>query len=457
MAQVKAINTRKVSKVDGHTIFNMVKNMTGASNEEILIVIPPQMVPLIGRNDATQGHVITSDPTWDSPQQVSWGNALLSLRKWQKTAESWKQVEESASLLTLSNTPAVVLKVRGTAFPKLSPTEREKLGHEKMTSLMVQTHTWGDRKKAEKTYKKMSYKELEKAMLATPGKNYPFYNRATKARKAMITEHITELEMKMKVTFYQGLWTHSGGSKDSSVLMIMAQQHPIYCMAWIIAKTYHMNNPEVKNVAGYEGRYKWRNWELKERYYPAIGTGDTLPKTTAGWPRYSAAPPILNDFTMQEIANALKTNFGKVLQVRKNVDKGLIKQAIDSTNIRRVQHLQHSKTTLQHILSQGLDVWNQSNLVNHAVYYPTGVTNYANRTPLPASKIALITYADLKKKLGTSNYNRIITEYESTQKSIQDNTIKSAKAHYATTMSHVVAAKGTHSVPKRSPPKIRSQ
>jgi hypothetical protein len=116
---------------------------------------------------------------------------------------------------------------------------------------------------------------------------------------------------------------------------------------------------------------------------------------------------------MQEIANALKTNFGKVLQVRKNVDKGLIKQAIDSTNIRRVQHLQHSKTTLQHILSQGLDVWNQSNLVNHAVYYPTGVTNYANRTPLPASKIALITYADLKKKLGTSNYNRINTEKHS--------------------------------------------
>ena len=63
MAQVKAINTRKVNKVDGHTIFNMVKNMTGVRDEEILTVITPTMVPMIGRNAPTQTYGMMNDET----------------------------------------------------------------------------------------------------------------------------------------------------------------------------------------------------------------------------------------------------------------------------------------------------------------------------------------------------------------------------------------------------------
>lgn len=440
MVQLKAINTRKVNKVDGHTIFNMVKNMTGVSDTEILTVITPIMVPMIGRNDATQTYYQSSPKavTWDSGQQVSWGNALKSLREWGASAQNWRNVEERASHLTNPNTPPVVVTVRGTAFPSISTTESKKLGHQKMSQLMVQTHNWKDQTKMKKKYDKMSHKQLKKEFLAAPGHNYPLYNKNTSQREAMITQHINQNEDRRKVTFYQDLWTQSGGSEEPSVLMMMGQPHPVYYMAWIIAKTYHSNNPEVKIVSGYEGRYKYRNWELKERYYPAMGKGDTLPKTTANWPRYSAAPPILNDFTMQEISNALKFNFGDVLQAKKDVDKNLITKAVDAMTQRRDSYLQNSQHTLQQILSMGLDDWNRSMLTNHGAYYSALHT----RKMLPASKLVLVTYADLKKKLGASTYNRIIKEYESKQKDIRDSTIKGAKANYDKALSNVGAAKG---------------
>ena len=444
MAQVKAINTRKVNKVDGHTIFNMVKNMTGVPDEEILTVITPAMVPMIGRNDATQ-HYYRSTPqaqTWDSGQQVSWGNALKSLKQWGRAAQTWKNVEDRASLLTNPNTPPVVLTVRGTAFPPLTQAETDKLGHERMTQLLTQTHKWNAQKKAKRRYAKMSYKQVKKEFLTVPGSNYPLYNKNKKQREAMITQTITQNEDRRRATFYQDLWVKSGGAAEPSVLMMMGQQYPIYYMAWIIAKTYHMNNPEVKNVAGYEGRYKYRNWELKERYYPTIGKGDTLPKTTANWPRYSAAPPILNDFTMQEVAQALKFNFGHVLQAKKDADKGEIQKAVDAMKQRRDSLLQNPTHTFQQILSQGLNQWNQSMLANHAAYY-AGQT----RKSLPANKMTFVTYADLKKKMGAKKYNKTIKEYESKQKGIRDTTIKGAKANYDKALSNVGAAKGSPKTP----------
>jgi hypothetical protein len=303
---------------------------------------------------------------------------------------------------------------------------------------MVATATWKDQKQAKKKYSKMSYKQLRKEFLTMPGRNYPLYNKSRSQRKALITQHITQNEDRRKATFYQDLWTQVGGSKDPWVLMMMGQPHPNYYMAWIIAKTYHLNNPEVKNVAGYEGRYKYRNWELKERYYPTIGTSDSLPKTTANWPRYSAAPAILNDFTMQEVANALKTNFGDVLQVKKDADKGEIKKAIDTMRQRRDSYLKNSQHTLQQILSIGLDEWNRSMLANHAAYY----TQPGNtRKMLSANQLSLVAYADLKAKLGASTYNSVIKQYESKQKDIRDTTIKGAKTNYDKALSNVGAAK----------------
>jgi hypothetical protein len=141
---------------------------------------------------------------------------------------------------------------------------------------------------------------------------------------------------------------------------------------------------------------------------------------------------------MQEISNALKTNFGDVLQVKKDADKGEIKQAVDAMRQRRDSFLQNSQHTLQQILSQGADEWNQSMLINHAAYYTQpGHT----RKTLPASKLSLVTYADLKKKLGASTYNRVIKEYESKQKDIRDTTIKGAKTNYDKALSNVGAAK----------------
>ena len=54
MTQVTAINTRQVKKIDGQTIFNIVQKMTGEPAAEIVRVIPPKMVPMIGKNDPQQ-------------------------------------------------------------------------------------------------------------------------------------------------------------------------------------------------------------------------------------------------------------------------------------------------------------------------------------------------------------------------------------------------------------------
>ena len=84
MTQVTAINTRQVKKIDGHTIFNIVKTMTGEPADEIMRVIPPKMVPMIGKNDpqTTRWHSHNTHlrVSWDSDQQVSWGNALKHLK-----------------------------------------------------------------------------------------------------------------------------------------------------------------------------------------------------------------------------------------------------------------------------------------------------------------------------------------------------------------------------------------
>ena len=94
MVQVKAINTRKVHKVDGHTIFKIVKQMTGENDAEINRVIAPQLVPMIGRNDADENYGWyarnnTQRVSWDTDQQVSWGNALKHMKKWTDYAKNY--------------------------------------------------------------------------------------------------------------------------------------------------------------------------------------------------------------------------------------------------------------------------------------------------------------------------------------------------------------------------------
>ena len=145
---------------------------------------------------------------------------------------------------------------------------------------------------------------------------------------------------------------------------------------------------------------------------------------------------------MQEISNALKFNFGHVLQAKKDADKGEIQKAVDAMKQRRDSLLQNPTHTFQQILSQGLNQWNQSMLANHAAYY-AGQT----RKSLPASKMTFVTYADLKKKMGAKKYNKTIKEYESKQKGIRDTTIKGAKANYDKALSNVGAAKGSPKTP----------
>jgi hypothetical protein len=444
MAQVKAINTRKVHKVDGHTIFNMLKNMTGSTEAEILKVITPDMVPMIGRNDPSERYAYYRNAavaeTWDSDQQVSWGNALKWIQTWLGQAQTWATVDKISAPLLKADTPPIVDQVRSTPFPPLTQAEIEKIGGVKMVDLLTRTHNWNEQNKYRKIYTRMKYKQLKDKFLTTPGRNYPLYGKNKTQREALITTHLNQNESGRKRDFYQELWTKSKGGIDPAVLLMIGKANPTYYMAWIIAKTYHMNNPEVKNVAGYEGRYKYRNWELKERYYPTIGKGDTLPKTTANWPRYSAAPPILNDFTMQEIANSLKTNFRGVLQAKKDKDKAVIEDAVKKHEQTKQQYLNNAGNTLRQILQQGIVEWNRTHLANAAFYY---TKKRHKRKALPANKIASISYDDIKAKLGPSAFKAAIKDYENKQKNIRDSTIATATDNYTKAMTNVGEAKGS--------------
>jgi hypothetical protein len=446
MAQVKAINTRTVHKVDGHTIFNMVKNLTGADDKEVLKVITPEMVPMIGRNDAhTQRYWMRNQQvaeTWDNNQQISWGNALKHIQNWTQQAANWEQVKTTAHPTTgpAPTIPSVITKVEQIKFPPLTKTERETAEADKLRNLLLTGIAWNERPAMEKKFKKMSYQQLRDTLDNVPkakARSYPYYGQNKAGRWKIVTDYVASQETGRERIFYQAQWEKSLGQYDPAVLLMMGQHHPTYYMAWIIAKTYHLNNPEVKNVAGYEGRYKYRNWELKERYYPAIRKSDTLPKTTAGWPRYAADPQILTDFTMQEIANALKLNFGGVLQAKKDQDKQAITQAVDGMKKRRDNFLNNPSHTLAAVLSMGLDNWNKNYLLNYGTY----TTAKHQRKNLPSSKMVLMTYEDLRKKMGSSKFKKAIKEYESKQANIRDTTIDGAKTNYKTAMSNVSAAK----------------
>ena len=236
--------------------------------------------------------------------------------------------------------------------------------------------------------------------------------------------------------------------------MFAGENQPQDYMSWIIANTYHSMNPEVKNISYYEGRYKYRNWELKERYYPAIGAGDTLPKTTAQWPRYPADNRLLNIFDLSEMAAALKTTFtGKQDKMASLAAKAKADHQTQQEKTKQSYLASHQvKSTISQIIAGGLDEFNDRKFRYNYSYSPDGTGGYRNQQSedIPPNERIKIEWIDLQKSMGLQQFNAAIKEYESNAQSKHDRIVRDAKADLDRAKAQVANAKKSSKTKRKS-------
>lgn len=446
MVQVTAINTRKVHKVDGHTIFNIVEQMTGESPDEINRIIHPRMVPMIGRNDADQSRWYRQTAqrvSWDSPQQVSWGNALKHLKEWTVRAGNYSYLEK----LIADGAPAPPAWTdwkKTNQAPNWGQNEQDDFKKKAMRDALIGAVSWNQRNSEMQRLNKLSMSAMEKEFYTKQLGSYQWRNKNAAQRKAQLEDNMKDAENRSKAEWYATSWKAGNTRWNPEVLMLAGENQPQYYMSWIIANTYHSTNPDVKNISSYEGRYKYRNWELKERYYPTINPGDTLPKTTANWPRYSADPKILSIFTLPEMAAALKTTFSS----KKDKVAGQQQKAKEEHQKNQEQYKQSSlaphqvKRTINDIIVRGLDNWNDQRF-NDEYYWYGDDRSYSNRmsAKIPANERVVVTWMDLQKVMGMHDFNNAIKEYETNAQTKRDRIVADADAALAVSKQQVKDAR----------------
>lgn len=449
MVQVKAINTRKVHKVDGHTIFNIVKQMTGEPDSEINRVIQPKLVPMIGRNDADESYHwhrnTNARVSWDSAGQVSWGNALKHLQGWTDKASNYNFLAK----LIADGAPTPPAWTDWHKKNKPVPwtrTQKEDTKRKLMTDAIVSQAGWNNRQPEKARCDKLSYADLHKEFLGKNLSSYHWRSLGTgQARDDKLEQKTQESEKANMAQWYSQAWKAGNTRWNPEVLMLAGENQPVYYMSWIIANTYHSTNPDVKNISSYEGRYKYRNWELKERYYPIINSGDTLPKTTQSWPRYSADPKILSIFNLSEMATALKTTFAG----KQDMMAGLRQKAKDDhqkqqesvkSNALGTNQIQR---TINDVVATGLDTYNERRFNSSYQYYADGSNNYRSRVleEIPVKERVKIEWIDLQQAMGLGQFNKTIKEYEDRAQSKHNRIVADAKAELDRAKASVAAAK----------------
>jgi len=252
MVQVTAINTRKVHKVDGHTIFNIVKQMTGESEAEINRIIPPRMVPMIGRNDADQSRWYNSGTqrvSWDSDGQVSWGNALKHLKTWTDRASNYTFLAK----LIADGAPAPPAWTDWHTKNKPVPWSanvKQDYKKREMADALINAEGWNQRQQATARVAKLSFSEVEKEFNSKgSGMNYRWRGKNASQRQTKLDEMTKMAEIKATNDWYSNSWKAGNSRWNPEVLMLAGENEPQYYMSWIIANTYHSTNPDVKNLA----------------------------------------------------------------------------------------------------------------------------------------------------------------------------------------------------------------
>jgi hypothetical protein len=452
MVQVKAINTRKVHKVDGHTIFKIVKHMTGENDAEINRVIAPPLVPMIGRNDADENYGWHSRHSnqrvsWDTDQQVSWGNALKHMEKWTEYAKNYnflKQLIDGGA----PEPPAWTEWHKKNKPVPWNTAQKETHMKKIMTRAFINQAGWNNRQQEQRRCDKLSFADLKKEFLSNSKtfSSYPWRNKSSTQREMNLEDDTKKAGAKAYAQWYENAWKTGSARWDPEVLMLAGENKPQYYMSWIIANTYHATNPIVKNISSYEGRYKYRNWELKERYYPTINSGDTLPKTTSTWPRYSADPKLLSIFTQPEMAIALKTTFaGKQNAIVQAATTAKKEHQDNQEKLKQASLASHQvKSTVSAIISTGLDTWNDRRFNYQYTFYEEP-GNYRTRKTeeIPVNERIGLEWKDIQGAMGVPQFNKAIKEYADRAKTKHDRIVADAKIELDKALTQVTTAKAT--------------
>ena len=457
MAQVTAINTRQVKKIDGHTIFNIVKTMTGEPATEIMRVIPPKMVPMIGKNDPHHKRYYGSQnlnlrDSWDSDQQVSWGNALKHLKEWKRKAGDYSDLLMKVGKKQAAPLPKIFNDWVKTNKPiPWTQSERDTSAHAIMVDILASNASWNVRNTEKVRLRGLSNKKLEQALFdikATPLNNAPWgWRNMTTAnqRKQQLKDDVAKQEAKAVQKNLLKAWKDSPEAMSKEMLMYVGGNSPQYMMSWIIANTYQQANPLVKNISSKEGSYQYRVWRLNERYYPSMISTDTLPKTTMNWPRYTSDPKILQVFTLPEIMNNLKSTFSNKQSIMANQQQ----LAFDAWKVQAEQHRDALFTgsleyTMRRILDKGLDAYNQNMMSNSYTWYPDyNNQNYSTRKTAivdPKDQV-ILSWPFIEKKIGAKKLKSIINQREVEAKLKYDAITKEAKETYDRIVADVQAAR----------------
>ena len=434
MTQVTAINTRQVKKIDGQTIFNIVQKMTGEPAAEIVRVIPPKMVPMIGKNDPQQKRYYynnnnqqTLRSSWDSDQQVSWGNALKQLKEWKDKAGDYN------GLLGLKGTahkktptlPKIFTDwVKNNIPAPWTQREKETAAHEIMVNLIASKAGYNQRTRERARLKGLPYNKLEKELYDISKNPFDNYNlpwgwrglNTVRERKQKLADDVATREATAIEQNLIKAWKTSPEAMSKEMLMYVGGNSPQYMMSWIIANTYQQANPLVKNIASKEGSHQWKVWRLNERYYPAMSSTDTLPKTTMKWPRYSSDPKILQIFNLPEIMKSLKSTFSSKQDVMANQQQLAFDEWKDRAEQNRAKLFQGNWAfPLNKIIDNGIDYYNEHSMSNSYTYYPDyNNRDYSTRKTVqvdPKDQI-LVSWAFIEKEIGAKELKKFIGQRE---------------------------------------------
>ena len=474
MTQVTAINTRQVKKIDGQTIFNIVEKMTGEPAAEIVRVIPPMMVPMIGKNDPQSNRYYynnnqqTLRSSWDSDQQVSWGNALKQLKEWKDKTGDYDGL----------------LGLKGTAHKKTPPLpkifndwvknniplpwnqrEKETAAHEIMVNIIASKAGYNARNSERTRLRGLSNNKLEKELYDVsnlPLDNYtlPYGWRGLKTaqqRKQKLEKDVAELEAKAVQKDLRQAWRDSPEAMSKEMLMYVGGNSPQYMMSWIIANTYQQANPLVKNIASKEGSHQWKVWRLNERYYPSMSSTDTLPKTTKNWPRYSSDPKILQIFNLPEIMKSLKSTFSSKQDVMANQQQLAFDEWKARAEKSKANMFQGNwEWVLNRIINDGIDLYNERSMSNSYNYYPDyNNRDYTTRKEVkvdPKDQI-LVSWPYIEKEIGAKKLKKFIDEREAGATLKYNDTITENQNWYDKRMATLQAARNAMNQKGKAPKK----
>jgi hypothetical protein len=176
-----------------------------------------------------------------------------------------------------------------------------------------------------------------------------------------------------------------------------------------------------------------------------MNANDTLPKTTMNWPRYNSDPKILQVFTLPEVMKSLKSTFSSKQNIMANQQQlAFAKWKAHAEKSRDSLFQGNYEWTINKILDNGLDYYNENNMNNSYTWYPDyNNQNYNTRKEVkvdPKDQI-LLSWPFIVKKIGAKKLKSLIDKREVAAKLRYDTITKEAKDDYDRITADIQAAR----------------